>query len=199
MIDSAAPADDPPEGWFPTARTGHGAWSRKPAHRRLAYPGPVQRPLAVFDIDGVLADVSHRVHLLEGRPQDWDAFFAAAADDPPHPEGLELAGAAAAECELAYVTGRPERCRAATDDWLRRHGLPPGSLRMRADGDHRPARLAKPQLLAELATGRVVAVVVDDDEQVCDAYEQAGWTVLRAGWGGRPVTLRRAQEEQGRT
>lgn len=157
------------------------------------------RPLAVFDIDGVLADVSHRVHLLDARPQDWDAFFAAAVDDPPHPEGLALAEAAAADCDLAYVTGRPERCRADTDAWLRRHGLPVGPLRMRADGDHRPARQAKPRLLAALARGRVVAVVVDDDPEVCDAYEAAGWTVLRAGWGAGGPALQRAQEEDGRT
>jgi hypothetical protein len=45
------------------------------------------RPLAVFDIDGVLADVRHRLHLVEGRPKDWDGFFAAAADDPPLTRG----------------------------------------------------------------------------------------------------------------
>ena len=38
--------------------------------------------LAVFDIDGVLADVRHRVHLVDRRRhRDWDAFFAAAVSD----------------------------------------------------------------------------------------------------------------------
>jgi hypothetical protein len=49
------------------------------------------RPLAIFDIDGVLADVRHRVHHLEGRRKDWGAFFQAAPRDGLHPEGLALA------------------------------------------------------------------------------------------------------------
>ena len=36
------------------------------------------RPLAVFDLDGTLADVRHRLHHIEGRRRDWDAFFSAA-------------------------------------------------------------------------------------------------------------------------
>ena len=42
---------------------------------------------------------------------------------------------------------------------------------MRSGTDRRPARLTKPPQLRRLARGRVVAVVVDDDERVCDAYE----------------------------
>jgi hypothetical protein len=153
----------------------------------------------VFDIDGVLADVSHRVHFLDSRPQDWGGFFDAAVHDPPHAEGLALAAEAARECDVAYLTGRPEWCRSDTLDWLRAHGLPEGRLAMRANGDRRPARRAKPPLLRELARGRVVAVVVDDDLEVCDAYEQAGWTVLRATWASRSAALERAQEDEGRT
>jgi hypothetical protein len=42
-------------------------------------------------------------------------------------------------------------------------------------------------------------VVVDDDPQVCDALEQAGWPVLRADWMGQPEALEQAQEDAGRT
>jgi phosphoglycolate phosphatase-like HAD superfamily hydrolase len=157
------------------------------------------RPLAVFDVDGVLADVRHRLRYVERRPKDWDAFFTAAVDDPPLPDGVALARASAEDCEVVYVTGRPERCRADTLDWFARHGLPAGRLAMRAARDRRPARVAKPQLLRALARDRVVAVVVDDDEQVCDAYERAGWRVLRATWMTTPATLARAQEVEGRT
>ena len=157
------------------------------------------RPLAVFDIDGVLADVAQRVHFLEGRRKDWAAFFSAAPDDPPHPEGLALAAEAARDCEVVYVTGRPDWCRAETLAWLAQHGLPDGRLAMRRRGDHRPARQAKPELLRALAGDRTVAVIVDDDLEVCDAYEAAGWSVLRATWATRSTVLQTAQEEDGRT
>jgi hypothetical protein len=159
----------------------------------------MSRPLAVFDIDGVLADVRHRLHLLESRPKDWDGFFAAAPLDPPLDEGVALAREAAADCEVVYVTGRPERCRRDTLAWFRKHGLPEGQLTMRRGRDRRPARVAKPELLASWAAGRAVALVVDDDLEVCDAYEAAGWRVLRATWALPPETLVEAQEEEGRT
>ena len=49
------------------------------------------RPLAVFDIDGVLADVRHRLRHVEQRPKDWDAFFAAEPDDPTLVAGIAMA------------------------------------------------------------------------------------------------------------
>lgn len=157
------------------------------------------RPLAVFDIDGVLADVRHRLHHVESRPKRWDAFFAAAVDDPPLAQGLELARASADDCEVVYVTGRPERCRTDTLAWFARHGLPEGRLAMRGERDRRPARQAKLSLLQRLAADRVVAVVVDDDMQVCAAYEGAGYRVLRADWMGAAPALEIAQEDDGRT
>jgi phosphoglycolate phosphatase-like HAD superfamily hydrolase len=160
---------------------------------------PADRPLAVFDIDGVLADVRHRLRFVERKPKQWDAFFDAAVHDPPLPQGVALARESAQECEVVYVTGRPERCRAGTLAWFREHGLPEGALSMRRPRDFRPARVAKLDLLRRLAAGRTVAVVVDDDEQVCDAYEGAGFRVLRARWMSEEPVLRQAQEEEGRT
>jgi hypothetical protein len=157
------------------------------------------RPLAVFDIDGVLADVSHRVHFLEQRRQDWGAFFRAAVDDDVLPEGAALVHEAAKDCEIAYLTGRPEVCRQDTHEWLQAQGFPAGTLVMRANRDHRPAREAKPPMLRQLVSGRVLAVVVDDDLEVCAAYEDAGWTVLRALWASRSPALEVAQEVEGRT
>ncbi len=157
------------------------------------------RPLAVFDVDGVLADVRHRLRFVERSPKDWDGFFAAAVDDPPLAQGVALAQESAKECEVVYVTGRPERCRADTLEWFARHALPEGRLSMRRRRDFRPARVAKLELLRSMAADRTVAVVVDDDLQVCQAYEDAGLPVLRALWMGEEPTLQQAQEDEGRT
>ena len=154
-------------------------------------------PLAVFDVDGVLADVRHRLRYLERRPKDWDAFFDAAVDDPPLATGVGLAQASAEDCEVVYVTGRPERCRADTLAWFAQHGLPEGTLSMRGARDRRPARVAKLELLRRLASDRVVAVAVDDDPAVCRAYADAGFTVLRATWMTEQPTLFEAQDDGG--
>ncbi|WP_405746604.1 hypothetical protein OG422_27045 [Streptomyces sp. NBC_01525] len=156
-------------------------------------------PLAVFDLDGTLADTGHRQRFLARRPCDWAAFFAAAPDDPPLAEGVALALADARDCEIAYLTGRPEKYRRPTLDWLAAHGLPEGTLWMRANDDRRPARHAKLDLLRRLARGRKVRHLVDDDALVCDASARAGFPVVHAQWATPSAALLDAQEREGRT
>lgn len=158
-----------------------------------------RRPLAVFDLDNTLADTAHRQRFLERAPRDWDGFFAAAPADPPLAEGVALARARAKECEVVYLTGRPERCRRDTLDWLAAHGLPEGRLFMRGDADRRPARRTKLEILRRLARDREVQVLVDDDELVCADAERAGFGVVRARWARPSAALADAQEREGRT
>jgi hypothetical protein len=157
------------------------------------------RPLAVFDLDNTLADTAHRQRFLERKPRDWNAFFDAAPDDPPLAEGVALVRESAMECEVLYLTGRPERCRRDTLDWLAAHGLPAGRVLMRGDGDRRPARHTKLEILRRLARTRRIRVLVDDDELVCEDAEQAGFTVVRARWAVPSAALKVAQEREGRT
>lgn len=156
-------------------------------------------PFAVLDIDGVLADVRHRLRHLERRPKDWEAFFAAAPDDPPLAEGLALARQLSAAYTLVYLTGRPARLRRDTVDWLAGHGLPEGRLLMRPHRDFRPARITKVEFLRGLLQEAPVQLVVDDDPDVVEAVRGAGFDVLLADWVERRPALHRAQERDGRT
>ncbi|HEY7046283.1 MAG TPA: hypothetical protein VH373_03630 [Jatrophihabitantaceae bacterium] len=154
--------------------------------------------LAVFDIDGVVADVRHRLHHLDSRPKDWGGFFGAAADDPPLPEGVALATDLARSHDVAWLTGRPEWLRAVTSRWLDQHGLPTGELYLRGHGDHRPARLYKLGVLRRLARHQIAAFV-DDDVEVVDAAQRAGYPAVLADWVPRAPELREAQDRLGRT
>jgi phosphoglycolate phosphatase-like HAD superfamily hydrolase len=160
-------------------------------------------PLAFVDIDGVVADVRHRLHHVDARPKDWDAFFAAAPDDPTHVEGVALVERLAQEYEVVFLTGRPEKCRADTVEWLERHGLDGHRLVMRPRGDRRPAKDLKLQLLRELTRHRPVAVVVDDDPLVVETMKGAGYSTFHADWEARSAedeaALRTAQEVEGQT
>ncbi|WP_210569651.1 hypothetical protein [Streptomyces sp. GESEQ-4] len=158
-----------------------------------------KRPLAVFDLDNTLADTAHRQRFLERKPRDWDAFFAAAPQDPPIAEGVALLLERAEECEVVYLTGRPERCRRDTLDWLAAQGLPEGRVFMRSNADFRPARRTKLEILRRLARDREIRVLVDDDELVCEDAERAGFTVVRARWTVPSAALKVAQEREGRT
>jgi phosphoglycolate phosphatase-like HAD superfamily hydrolase len=153
--------------------------------------------LAVFDIDGVVADVRHRLHHLHGwRP--WESFFAAADEDPLLPEGANLAADLAGQHEIAWLSGRPEWLRDVTREWLEGHGLPDGELHLRPMGDYRPAPVYKLDVLRRLAP-RGIAAVIDDDDEVVQAALDAGYPAVLADWVPRSDALRQAQDRDGRT
>jgi phosphatidate phosphatase APP1 len=154
---------------------------------------------AVIDIDGVVADVRHRLSHVTGRPKDWGAFFQAAEADPLLPEGESTVRSLAEVYDIVYLSGRPEWLRAVTERWLARHDLPEGPLMLRPYDDYRPSRLYKIDVLRQLATTRTVVVLVDDDPRVLEAARQDGFDVLPATWMGEHTALREAQERDGRT
>ena len=164
-------------------------------------------PWAIVDVDGVLADVRHRLEYVSSRPKDWDAFFAAAPRDAVLPQGLQRCLELSADNTVIYLTGRPERCRADTLEWLSQHGFPDGDVVMRPDVDRRPARLFKLNQARRLARRDEVAVIVDDDKSVVEALRAEGFTVEHATWMHEAETeseseqsaLFDAQEREGRT
>jgi phosphoglycolate phosphatase-like HAD superfamily hydrolase len=153
--------------------------------------------LAVFDVDGVVADVRHRLHHLRTR-RSWTAFFRAAGDDPLLAEGARLVQELRERHDIVWLTGRPEWLRALTRDWFDVHGLPEGELHMRPTRDFRPAREYKLDVLGRLRA-RDVAAFVDDDVEVIEAAFAAGFPAVLADWVPRERVLRDAQERYGRT
>lgn len=160
--------------------------------------------VAVFDIDGVVADVRHRLHHLRregtGRPA-WSRFFGAAAADPLLDTGARLVADYASRHEIVWLTGRPEWLRALTRDWLADHDLPAGRLYLRPDHDYRPARVYKLGVLLRLRDrdALTVAALVDDDPEVVQDARAAGFPAVLADWVPREAVLRHAQEDLGRT
>src|SRR5262245_40046635 len=83
----------------------------RPPRSSSGHNVPVGESIAVVDVDGVVADVRHRLHHLNRRPKDWGRFFASAARDPALTEGVELAREYAQTHVLVWLTGRPEHLR----------------------------------------------------------------------------------------
>ncbi len=157
------------------------------------------RPIAVIDIDGVVADVRHRLHHIERRPKDWHSFFLGAVDDPPISEGVDRVRSLLDDHEVVYLTGRPEWLRDDTERWLARHGIGGRPLVMRGNRDHRPARRTKVDELRRISELGEIVLVLDDDPDVCAEVTAAGWPVEMAQWVPHGKTLHQAQEKDGRT
>ncbi|GAB3161860.1 hypothetical protein GCM10027258_79670 [Amycolatopsis stemonae] len=143
------------------------------------------RPVAVLDVDGFVADGSWRLPLLVPQPatasrQAWAAFFDAAGADRPIPSGVALAHHLAADNDIVWLTARSDRIYQLTADWLRQHELPDGELVMRPNDDLRPSPVWKLEQLHLIAAVRSIAVVVDDDHRVLKMAAEQGFPVQLA-------------------
>lgn len=125
----------------------------------------------------MLSDARHREHHVRSKPKDWDSFFALAGKDPVLSAGRARLLEAAAADTVVLVSGRPERLRVVTADWLREHGFPELPLYLRADLDHRPASTIKREILMSLGGPSIITLVVDDDPRVAAALVAAGYRV----------------------
>ena len=129
----------------------------------------------IFDLDGTLADDSHRWHYVE-RSNDWDSYYAACSADKPIEHVVAIARSLlAAGYRLAIVTGRSEQIRRETEAWLLAHGVLYDVLIMRKRGDRRLNSELKVSALHELRSrGYLPLMAFDDLEPAVQAWRAAG-------------------------
>lgn len=138
-------------------------------------------------------NVEHRLPLLNnGSPTRWIDFFAAATADIPIAEGRELARQLSQDHEIVWLTGRPERIREVTEDWLKRNGMPSGALIMHPEGDSRSSVDVKPEQVADLSRTRTVDIVVEDDPRVVHALRRRGFRAIQVPWAAWTPVLGQA-------
>ena len=75
----------------------------------------------IVDIDGTVADISHRLQHIKKEDQDWDSFYALCTEDKPIPEMVELVTALNRDNDILFLTGRNQSTEFATRKWLREH------------------------------------------------------------------------------
>lgn len=133
------------------------------------------QPCFIVDIDGTLADATHRQHFLEKEPKDWDGFFDAAADDPPYDYIVTLCQRLDEGYPVLLCTGRPERMRVVTMRWLNRHHVPYRKMYMRPNDDRSDDHLVKQVMLAKIREqGYAPILAVDDRPSVIKMWRENG-------------------------
>lgn len=154
------------------------------------------RDLAFFDIDGVLANDTHRVDHALATPRRWSQYFApsALAADGVWEQGRELLNQHASEGWLiCYMTGRREDLRWVTQAWLSRHGFPVGALYMRPMKVKVPLARFKADLMERMvrvADGARVVLYDDDPEVIRVVQERLGEEVaVHCTWHVKQTAL----------
>lgn len=130
----------------------------------------------IFDIDGTIADLTHRRKWIETKPKNWKAFEAGMSDDKPmwHVIGALKALKKAGYC-IVLCSGRGEQNRSVTEKWLFEYDITYDDLYMRAKGDYRADDIVKEELLDRiLADGWNPLMVFDDRQRVVDMWRRRG-------------------------
>lgn len=146
----------------------------------------------VFDIDGVLADCSHRLKYIQGKDKDYDKFY---SDEEIMKDKIIEAGRKIVDMlynlytmedfyrptefygKIILLTGRSEICEETTRIWVSKNifkDLSLYSIIMRPKNDWRPAHEVKESLIEKHIGFENILFAFDDDDQVNEMYKKHG-------------------------
>jgi phosphoserine phosphatase len=143
--------------------------------------------LVVFDIDGTLANIEHRLDYVRSKPKNWKAFDAGIPNDKVNEPVAEVFFTLVnAKHTVVLASGRNERSRQATEDWLRANDMIDyEKLYMRKADDFRSDDIVKLEILDEIIAdyGRKPDMVFDDRPRVVRMWREAGIFVFNVYQG----------------
>lgn len=138
--------------------------------------------VVIFDLDGTLADIDHRLHFVQGDSKDWDAFYAACVDDTPKQNIIELLNCMNdAGHGIVISSGRSAQTLEATNQWLKKYGVVYDAIYMRPEGCYVPDQALKKAWLDEGKFGpkENILFVVEDRDRMVQMWRGAGLTCLQ--------------------
>jgi hypothetical protein len=149
-----------------------------------------EKGIVLCDIDGTIADISHRLHFVRGHehPKDWDRFFAHMfSDTVRHDTYLALQMLQRDGYDIFFVSGRPDTYRDITEEWLAYHcaNIDWQAVFMRRGGDRRPDDIVKEEILNTYFKSHLsrILCVYDDRPSVIRMWERYGLHVINCGNG----------------
>lgn len=143
--------------------------------------------LICFDLDGTLANIEHRLDYVRSKPKNWKAFDAGIPNDKVNrPVAEVFISMMAMKHTIVLASGRNERSREATEDWLRKNSLNAyEKLYMRKAGDFRSDDIVKQEILDQIIAdyGKKPDMVFDDRPRVVRMWRDNGIFVFNVYQG----------------
>lgn len=156
------------------------------------YPKLARMPsVLIVDIDGTIADVSHRLHYVQGEgKKNWKQFFKEIANDKvnlPVAETIHYFCNYSEEQAIPFVycSGRPDNYKKETEEWLDKNVIGyHDHLFMRPRNDRRPDFIIKEIILDfEILTRYRPFLVLDDRSSVISMWRNRGLTAFQVAPG----------------
>lgn len=128
----------------------------------------------IFDLDGTIADVRHRVHFVRDGNRDYESFFAACVDDAPYQHVVDTLNVYVdAGHSVEIWSARDDKVRPETETWLSQVGINPELLtHMRAHGDTTEDATLKRYWLHQLTDNERPDLIYDDRQRVVDMWRE---------------------------
>ena len=144
--------------------------------------------LVVFDIDGTLANIEHRLHYIKQHPKNWAAFDAGISHDRVNKPVAAMFFALRREgYDVIFASGRNERTRSATMSWLEANSFwhYGTMLYMRKTDDFRSDDIVKQEILDRIVAdyGKLPDMWFDDRPRVVRAVRKRGIFVFNVYQG----------------
>ena len=143
-----------------------------------------KQKIVLCDIDGTVADISHREHLLKRDSRgkvNWEAFFSLMEKDSVREHIKAMVYESWPECEVIFLTGRPEDYREETEQWLNDNGFTYKELDMRPYGDRRPDYIVKEEIILTELSKYDIVIALEDREFVINMLRRNKIPVFDAG------------------
>ena len=107
--------------------------------------------IIVFDIDGTLANINHRLGYVRTKPKNWKAFDAGIPNDLVNTPVQRVFQTLSTGNTIILASGRSDRTRKDTVDWLECNDLGNfDQLYMRKNGDFRSDDVIKKEILDQI-------------------------------------------------
>lgn len=133
------------------------------------------KDIVIFDLDGTLALIDHRVHLISGADKDWNAFYQACDKDDPYEAVCAMARALQLNgYKLWVVSGREDTVRQKTVAWLEAHHVKIDNMLMRPAGCYDTDTVLKKRWMETVIPMERVLCVFEDRQSVVDMWREHG-------------------------
>lgn len=146
----------------------------KDVHQGLTFIWKGMQGVLFCDIDGTVADLTHRRKFIATKPKNYPAFEKTMHLDTPIPHIIKaVQDLHAAGWTIVMCSGRGMQNKQVTADWLKQHGVPYHAMYMRAEKDYRKDSIIKAELLAQAREdGFEPDIVFDDRNQVVEMWRE---------------------------
>jgi predicted kinase len=152
----------------------------------LQYGLTDRSPYVLCDIDGTIADCSHRLKYAKGETKDWNKFFSLISEDTVRDDTRKmLVDYYNKGFTVIFVSARPEDYKQKTLEWLKENGIGfAWTLIMRRSNDKRQDTDVKKDLLDTYFKDKSqIHCVIDDRPSVIRMWKEEGLNVIDVGQG----------------